>query len=305
MNSIKREIKADLFGTSLKVGFKIWPQIIVSNIINYISIALAVGFCLIIIIGVSFGDIFSVLSGDISSTSAKEFFENILDNISQYIMATVIIGVTLVTLLLIISSWTTNLQYQFSKNKILGTNISMGQLYSDSFSNKVFKIFGFQLIIVGAILVLSLAPALLAIFNETFAIIAIGFSFIGFVFVIPYLLRFSLVTPSIAIDDFSIQEAIALSLKTISYGKAFKYFAIGILIVIVYAIIAGIISGILSVISFFGPTLGYIFEEITSYVLGAFLTSLTIAITSGLYFRVREDEHDTEGMSTEDHLILD
>jgi hypothetical protein len=268
--------KTDFFSGVFAVAKKAWLKITYAYSIYYIS-ALLIGGLLaaIALLGVVDADFFEDILDDPTPEHSLLLIQQMGDVIltPKFIISFIIVFV----ILMILASWNYYFSFITVNSEIKKEEYSFGELLKQSFNIEVFKL-------VGIILLLNIIVTLI------FAVAVLGISmniFLGLILFLAafvLIMRFVLVIPAFIVGNYDFNSSFAFSFHHINWSRAFKFFGISILAIMVLigvSLLIGLVSTIFSLIPFIGPLINIGINV----VFGAIMMSVMVAGATGLYYR--------------------
>ncbi len=291
MNTYQQGFKSDLLNTVFSLAGKLWLKVTGAYAIQSIAILVIMATGLL---SLGFYDDFAAIGKMTNPQEILNYYQDIIG--SLVLTPKFYLGMFVFVIFAgIFGSWFYNFAFMLTKAQIKEEQSSFGSLFQLSFSKDVFRILGAALLIylffvVGAIIA-----------SVTIAIS--GFlTFVMFLVLIVFMNRFFLVIPAVALEKKTLSESIAYSFKHMTWGRAFKLFGIMILTGIILGIVYLIILLIAKVFGFI-PVLGKIIEFAIQLGMGGFVSVLTVAALSALYYRYSDDIEQSEDINVDDLLV--
>ena len=282
--------RTDFFSGVFAVAKKTWLKITYAYSIYYMS-ALLIGslFAVVALLGVVDDDFFGDILGDPTPEHSLLLLQQISDVIvtPKFIISFIIIFIVL----MIIASWNYYFSFITTDSEIKDEKKSFGELLKLSFNVEVLKLVGITLLL-NIIVTLIFLVAVLGISMNIFL------GLILFLAAFVLIMRFALVIPAFIVGNYDFNSAFAFSFHHINWSRAFKYFGISILAMIVLmgvSLLIGLISTIFSLIPFIGPLINIGIN----IVFGAITMSIMVSGATGLFYRYYEDKaiHNSETIS--------
>jgi hypothetical protein len=279
MNNYINLFKTDFFSGVFAIAKKTWLTITYAYSIYYFAALLIGGiFAAIALLGAVDADFFNDILSDPNPEHTLMLLQQIGDVIltPQFIVSFIIIFIVLV----VMASWNYYFAFITTNSEIKNEKYIFSQLLKLSISNEVLKLTGITL-------VLNIAVSLI------FVVAVLGISmniFLGLIlFIAAFVLtmRFALVIPAFIIGNYDFNSAFAFSFHHINWSRAFKFFGISILAMLILmgvSLIIGLFSTLLSLIPFIGPLINIG----VNVLLGAIMMSIIVAGLTGLYYRYAE-----------------
>jgi MFS family permease len=208
-----------------------------------------------------------------------------------YILPMVLFG-------LFIGVWSINLYYQLNDAEVRNNNRSLSKAFKKSFSSQLFTILGFMVIYY----LLSFASFTIFMFivvmlMQLSNVLGVLIGFVGFFFLLFFLLRFSLGFAAIVHGKMSISEAFGFSFTHITFKRAAMLLLMGMVTLVVMAIASGI-GGVL--VHLFvnrehsDPMTYYVVNQIFGTIMGVIVSTFIYTGSSALYFRYSNDEEQSD-----------
>jgi hypothetical protein len=277
-----------------------------------LSLVMAVISALVIVpltlqaMGWSLGE-FVNMNDNMQEMATKMGSENNPSDVFASMFGTMNITLMLLTMIVgvLMYSWIFFAMMNLNDREIRMKDNSFISALSSSFSGRIFTILGF--FILYALIYLAITVIyifLIFLLMKAASVLGIIVGFIGFFVLILFLLRFILALPAIVHGRMNVTEAIAFSMKHITWKRSGLLFLMGIILMIVFAVFAAILGLIFfSVIRKEGSDVMTLFitnqgiSLISSVIIGTF----AYASLSTLYFRYSDDE--VGETDYQDHLI--
>lgn len=207
-----------------------------------------------------------------------------------------------------ISSWSMNLYYQLNDLEIRNGNSSLVQAIKNSFSNQLISLFAYMILYY----LLSFASLVIfmfvvVMFMQLSKIVGILFGFVGFFFLLFFIVRFSLGFAAIVHGRMTVSEAFSYSFSKLNFKRAAMLLLMGIVLLVVMSICSGIgslieqtlLKGIQT-----NATTTYAVNQILGTMMGVLVSTFLFTGSSALYFRYSEDQVEEED-DLNVHLIND
>jgi hypothetical protein len=200
--------------------------------------------------------------------------------------------------MIVVSSWVYNFYFKINDLAARKNATSIGDCLKASFDSNIWKILG------AALLMMIIAGFLYGLMVG--GIFVSGYTvLLTFPLLCLVLAKLILIIPAIVHGKLSITEALGYSWKHITWKRAILLVLLGIVSFIGLGIALVIVVIILAIFSLI-PLLGIIIQFAGQIAIGAFVYALIYGTQTGLYFRYsNDDETETSGMKTEDHLIVE
>lgn len=299
MKKYLQGFKSDIFSTVFDLAGKGWLKITGAYAIYY---GVMLVFAIAVVISI-FGSLAAIGFENFQNWSDPQSFfsdpESILDEFETVFetlsgVGSIVLSVLLlVCISIIVGSWNFYLSMTLSDDIIQEKGNTFGALFNRSFSYKIFVVLGICALLGFGFTLAMFIAALLAPVSGflTFLVMLAIFIFAN---------KFILVIPALIMGNKSFEQAFAYSFKNITVVRCLKLFGVEILFflsMIVVMIIIGLISFAISLI----PVLGWFASMGISIFLSGFMTSLTMAVLLGLYYRYEEGitEESSEPAPTE------
>jgi hypothetical protein len=214
-----------------------------------------------------------------------------------------IYALPLVVFGLFMGIWSINLYYQLNDAEVRNNNRGILLALKHSFSIQLFTLLGFMVLYY----LLSFASFAIFMFIITLLmsiskVLGILTGFIGFFFLLFFIIRFSLGFAAIVHGKMSINEAFGYSFTHITFKRA----AILLLMGIVTLVVMGIASSIGSVLVHLvvnrehsDPMTYYVVNQILGSIMGVIVSTFIFTGSSALYFRYSNDEDQDEAALSE------
>ncbi len=277
MNDYYQGFKSDFIKAANKLVRRTWVKIsLIYAITSIIMTVIATDF-IFSMVGINV----DYFANAFDPRTITDSFENVLREIMS---PSFILGITIITILsVIIQAWIYNLYFLVVRSETEGAAEDIQTTLNKSFSNNVLKIIGVILLMYAALLVGLLVIALIG------KLIGVLFIFIGLIVLLAIIFKLILTIPAITLGDMSALEAFTFSWNKIAWKTAFKYLGIAFVAGIALMIVFVIVGAILSIFSFI-PLIGTAVQFIAGVAIGAIITTCSIAILTGLYYRNIESQ---------------
>lgn len=292
MNLYQNGFKTDFLNTTFNLNHKIWLKITSAYAIQ------TIGTMVIMILFLMAGGIykqFQSLDKLQNPAEILDLYRNFGESlISSPLMIAflVIIGVTVV----LIASWLYNFSILLTDKQIKFDEVTFVEIFSKSFNNDVIRIFGAGL----AIYLILVAGAFLAVLLASIS----GFlTFILFMGLFIFMIRFILVMPVMIIEQKSFSESVSFSFQKITWIRSLKIFGILILIFIILMIAAVVLAFVVGIFSLI-PVLGSIIQIAFQIAFGGYIMALTISAMLGMYYRYIDDVEDNNNEIDINNLLV-
>lgn len=291
MNTYQQGFKNEILNSIFNLSGKLWLKVTGAYTMQYLIIII-VAVLSFISLGI-FNDIKSLSSMN-NPQELLAFYQNLLQSFALtpkffvFIFLMIVIGGFL-------TSWFYNFTFLLADVQIKKDRSDFGQIFQESFSKDVFRIFG------GALLLylISIAGLVLVVVSAT---ISGWITFLLFIAYAVFMNKFFLVLPALITGKMNLSNAFSFSFEHMTTNRCFKLFGIMILtflVLIVVAIVIGLIAGIFSFI----PVFGQVIQIVIQILFGGFTAAFTVAALIGLYYRYAP-EIDNEKEIDVDNLLV-
>lgn len=237
----------------------------------------------------------SIMQASGDPEAMRDIYMNFISSINYPLIGLVVV------IILVLYSWGLNLYYIISDNEIRTGNPMFSSAFRQSLSKRIIRIIGFFLLFtmiqIATFLIFGLLFGLIISFSKALAIFA---GFVGFLFLIVFYLRFTIVLAAMIHGNKSITESISYSLSHINWKRGWMLLLIGILVTIVMAIVGGLVTSAASLAGTVGIG-NFILLQALNLIVNGFFLSYIIAATSTLYFRYSDDSLEEDNL--ESHIV--
>lgn len=301
------QFRDQVFNGSLSLYKRVFLQFLILNIVIGL-ISLAVYTPLILkLFSWNFSDLVGV------QTKMEEMGELLKKGGDPYTLLEGVFGtpnyiylLPLVVLGLFIGIWSMNVYYQLNNAEIRNSNRGIFEAIKLSFSPQLISLLGFMVLyyllsIASFIIFMTVVVMLM----QTINILGVLVGFIGFFFLLFFILRFSLGFAAIVHGKMSISEAFGFSFTHITFKRAAMLFLMGIVTLVVMGIASGIGGVLVHLIvnrEHSDPMTYYVVNQIFGTIMGVIVSTFIYTGSSALYFRYSNDE-DQEDAELSEHLI--
>lgn len=301
------QFRDQVFNGSLSLYKRVFLQFLILNIVIGL-ISLAVYTPLILkLFSWNFSDLVGV------QTKMEEMGELLKKGGDPYTLLEGVFGtpnyiylLPLVVFGLFIGIWSMNVYYQLNNAEIRNSNRSIFEAIKLSFSPQLISLLGFMVLyyllsIASFIIFMTVVVMLM----QTINILGVLVGFIGFFFLLFFILRFSLGFAAIVHGKMSISEAFGFSFTHITFKRAAMLFLMGIVTLVVMGIASGIGGVLVHLIvnrEHSDPMTYYVVNQIFGTIMGVIVSTFIYTGSSALYFRYSNDE-DQEDAELSEHLI--
>lgn len=271
--------KTNFFNGVFSLSKKTWLKLLFAYLMYYFSMLILGGiFALIAVMGSVDLSFFSELIGNPNPSPEESLF--FIEQFSKMVMAPefLIPMIILFLILLVMGSWNYYFAFISTDSEVKGENKSFGELLKESFSVNVFKLIGVSLL-------LNLIVWLMFVIAISSIALSGILAFLLFIVVCVVCMRFALVIPAFIVGNYDFSSSFQFSFYHIDWKRAFKYFGISILAMMVImgvSLIIGLLSGVFSLIPFLGIIIQMVINIAFSVVMMAIMTSAMV----GLYYKV-------------------
>lgn len=299
MDSIIDRIKSDTLNGIMELTGKSWIPITLAQVLYSIISTIVMLPIIANMLGIGLDDISNIMQNQNDPMAIQRQMEGIMSEVSASFGVGTVLGIILIILVsLFASAWIYNVAFKSIKIALDGGKPNLGEVLSNSFDNKVIRIF-LASILMGVLgMVLYLLVVMLGFIPYLGALLI----FAGVIMLILFFIRLVLVLPIVAYENTGIMEAVNISLESITWGKAAKYFLLGILAMIallVVSFIFGLLSSALAAI----PVLGSVVGMIINGIIGGIMMTAMVATSVALYVKYRGLHSDDNDIDK--HLIYD
>lgn len=283
--------KTDFFNGVFSLSKKTWLKLLFAYLMYYFSMLILGGiFALIAVMGSVDLSFFSELIGNPNPSPEESLF--FIEQFSTMVMAPefLIPMIILFLILLVMGSWNYYFAFISTDSEVKGENKSFGELLKESFSVNVFKLIGVSLL-------LNLIVWLMFVIAISSIALSGILAFLLFIVVCVVCMRFALVIPAFIVGNYDFSSSFQFSFYHIDWKRAFKYFGISILAMMVImgvSLIIGLLSGVFSLIPFLGIIIQMVINIAFSVVMMAIMTSAMV----GLYYRYAEQTTNNDEASS-------
>ena len=301
------QFRDQVFNGSLSLYKRVFLQFLILNIaIGLISLAVYTPLILKLF-SWDFSDLVGV------QTKMEEMGELIKKGGDPYTLLEGVFGtpnyiylLPLVVFGLFIGIWSMNVYYQLNNSEIRNSNRSIFAAIRLSLSPQLLNLLGFMVLYY----LLSIASfvifmTVVVMLMQTINILGVLVGFIGFFFLLFFILRFSLGFAAIVHGKMSISEAFGFSFTHITFKRAAMLLLMGIVTLVVMGIASGIGGVLVHLIvnrEHSDPMTYYVVNQIFGTIMGVIVSTFIYTGSSALYFRYSNDE-DEEDAELSEHLI--
>lgn len=283
----------DFFGTALKLTGKTWLKMTIAYVAYYLIIVALLG-VLVFSTGIGMD-----IMGKVQNMSDLQNAEELVELFSEMFLSPtfIILGLIYTIITIMLSAWMYTYAFKLGELEMKDRPYTFSSVLKASYSKVIGRF------ILSSILAYTALIIMAAVISGIAGLLHWSLGVIGFVALIGIAYRWLIVPAAIALDDKGVMEAFTLSMKKISFGKAYVYFGISVLVIIalfILIVILSVIPAILGSLSEIGIVLQYIINALS----GGVITMLTVSIIIGLHMRLSEPYSEDEGTpNIEDHLI--
>jgi hypothetical protein len=301
------QFRDQVFNGSLSLYKRVFLQFLILNIaIGLISLAVYTPLILKLF-SWDFSDLVGV------QTKMEEMGELIKKGGDPYTLLEGVFGtpnyiylLPLVVFGLFIGIWSMNVYYQLNNSEIRNSNRSIFAAIRLSFSPQLLNLLGFMVLyyllsIASFIIFMTVVVMLM----QTINILGVLAGFIGFFFLLFFILRFSLGFAAIVHGKMSNSEAIGFSFTHLTFKRSAMLLLMGIVTLVVMGIASGIGGVLVHLIvnrEHSDPMTYYVVNQIFGTIMGVIVSTFIYTGSSALYFRYSNDEEEEDAELSE-HLI--
>ena len=301
------QFRDQVFNGSLSLYKRVFLQFLILNIaIGLISLAVYTPLILKLF-SWDFSDLVGV------QTKMEEMGELIKKGGDPYTLLEGVFGtpnyiylLPLVVFGLFIGIWSMNVYYQLNNSEIRNSNRSIFAAIRLSFSPQLLNLLGFMVLyyllsIASFIIFMTVVVMLM----QTINILGVLAGFIGFFFLLFFILRFSLGFAAIVHGKMSISEAFGFSFTHLTFKRSAMLLLMGIVTLVVMGIASGIGGVLVHLIvnrEHSDPMTYYVVNQIFGTIMGVIVSTFIYTGSSALYFRYSNDEEEEDAELSE-HLI--
>jgi hypothetical protein len=207
---------------------------------------------------------------------------------------------------MVVGAWIYYMYLKLNDNEIRENNNSAFAALSRSFSSGIWSVMGYFLLLFGITLGVMLVFGLIAMVFMLMGSAGIAFVFIGYFFVLIFLLRFILGLPAIVHGKMSAIEALNFSYRNVTWKRSAFIFLGVIVVYVIFGIVAMLAFAIIGTPFMSGgtPALGTIAVFMVIFMLlCAALYAFAFSSLSALYFRYSGDALEAEEGDLKEHLL--
>lgn len=207
----------------------------------------------------------------------------------RFIQMNIALFVIVILLALVIYSWASSFLFNISDNEIRNGKTMIFNALSRSFSKIPTMILLFILYFLIQLATYIVFFGLIFVGGLVHPILAGLLGFVGFFFVLAFLLRFSISIPAVLHGNMSANQAISFSYNKITWRRGFMLLLMCLLVMVLLILVALLLSGLLINNSNTITTENYLMSQIVSLLISAVFTTYLISALSTLYFRYSDD----------------
>ena len=210
---------------------------------------------------------------------ATNIVEGVVENFGS---TTVIWLLVLLVLILIIVSWFYNACFVASEQYVRHERTSLGDILKGSLNKNIFTLLLASILLFLLCLFFGFAAGVMSSLFD-------GGLLGGFIMLVVMILlgilltRFVLTYPAIVHGGHSSGGAVGFSWSSVPFGKAAKYFLIGVVMVIIFGIV-GLVVSLFQAMLMQIPTVGMVLYFLVSAIVSGYFSAWTTGALSALYY---------------------